>query len=431
MSSSSNSNRVVIVGGARTPFARARSVYAKMPAASLGGVVLREAVTRTGVDPKLIGEIYMGIVSAPSDGPNVAREALFDSGLPPEIPCTTINRYCASSAEAAAGIMAKIQSGQIDIGIAAGVESISSIQALFSRDATDFFQDFARMKTLGQRLGHLAKFKMAMMAPHAPGIKEATTGLTMGQSADLMAREFRIGREDQDAFALDSHQKAAKGWDAGFYRSHVCTVATPSGKLVERDTDVRADSSLEKLAKLKPVFYKDGTITAGNASPLTDGASAVMLASESRARELGLPILGVIRSVATAAIDIKKEPLLIGPAYAMPRALKAAGITWDQLDLFEIHEAFAGQVLSTIKAIESTEWCKSKLGLDRAITDRLDRTRLNIHGGSIPLGHPFGATGGRMILQTVHALREQKKNLGLISICAASGLGQVMVIEAV
>lgn len=427
----SNLDRVVIVGGARTPFARARSVYGKMPASALSGIVLREAVTRTGVDPKLIGEIYMGIVSAPSDGPNIAREGLFDSGLPPEIPCTTVNRYCASSAEAAAGIMAKIQAGQIDIGIAGGVESISSIQALFSREATDFFQDFARMKTLGQRLGHLAKFKASMLAPHAPAIKEATTGLTMGQSADLMAREFRIGREDQDAYALESHQKAAKGWEAGFYRSHVCSVATPNGKLVDRDTDVRSDSSMEKLGKLKPVFYKDGTITAGNASPLTDGASAVMLARESRAKELGLPILGVIRSVAASAIDIKKEPLLIGPAYAMPRALKTAGITWDQLDLFEIHEAFAGQVLSTIKAIESPEWCKTKLGLDRPITDKLDRTRLNIHGGSIPLGHPFGATGGRMILQTIHALREQKKNLGLISICAASGLGQVMVIEAV
>ncbi|OFZ22371.1 MAG: hypothetical protein A2X94_00015 [Bdellovibrionales bacterium GWB1_55_8] len=421
--------RVVVVNGARTPFARARTAFKKMPPSALGGVVIRETIARSGLDPALVDEIYFGIVSPPSEGTNVAREALFDSGLPSTIPCTTVNRYCASAAEAASGIAAKIQSGQIDIGIAGGVESISSIRALFSEQATDFFQDFGRMKSPGQKLGHLSKFKPALLAPHAPGIKEPTTGLSMGQSGDLMARLFKISREEQDKFAVDSHLKAHDAWERGFYRTHVVGVATPDGKVVDRDTDVRADTSVEKLAKLKPVFYKDGTITAGNASPLTDGAGAVLLMRESRARELGLKPLGAIRSIATAGVDIQKEPLLIGPAYAMPKALKKAGITWNDLDIVEMHEAFAGQVLATIRAIESREWAKEKLGQDEAI-GKVDLSKFNVNGGSIPLGHPFGATGARMILQTLHELQLRKKNLGLISICAAGGLGMVMVVEA-
>jgi acetyl-CoA acyltransferase len=421
--------RVVVVNGVRTPFVRARTVYQKMPPAMLGGIVLRETLARSDVDPALIGEIYMGIVSAPADGPNVAREALFDSGLPPTIPATTINRYCASAAEAAAAIAGKIFSGQIDVGIAGGVESISSIRALFSQEATDYFQDFARAKTPAQKLRFVSKFKPHLLAPQAPGIKEPTTGLTMGQSADLMCREFKVGREEQDKYALDSHLKAHNAWERGFYRSHVIPVGTPDGKVIDRDTDIRADSTLEKLGSLKPIFYKDGTITAGNSSPLTDGASAVLMMTESKARELNLKPLGTIRAFGAASVDIQKEPLLIGPAFIIPRVLKMAGITWDQLDLIEIHEAFAGQVLSTIKAIESKEWAKEKLGIDRAIGE-VDMTKVNVNGGSIPLGHPFGATGGRMILQALHELRNRKKSLGLISICAAGGLGSVMVVEA-
>jgi acetyl-CoA acyltransferase len=423
-------DRVVVVGGVRTPFARARTVYQKMPPSMLGGIVLRETVARNDLDPALIEEIYMGIVSAPADGPNVAREAAFDSGLPPTIPATTLNRYCASSAEAAAAIAGKIAAGQISVGIAGGIESISSIRALFSQEATDFFQDFARMKTPASKLQHLTKFKPTLLAPHAPGIKEPTTGLTMGQSADLMAREFKVGREEQDKYAVDSHLKAHNAWERGFYKSHVVPVSTPDGKIIDRDTDIRADTSVEKLSTLKPVFYKDGTITAGNASPLTDGASAVLLMSEARARELNLKPLGIIRSFATAAVDITKEPLLIGPAFVMPKALKQAGITWRDLDLYEIHEAFAGQVLATIRAIESREWAKEKLGMDQSIGE-VDLSKLNVNGGSIPLGHPFGATGGRVILQALHELRNRKKNLGLISICAAGGMGTVMVVEAI
>lgn len=421
--------RVVVVSGARTPFARARTVYQKMPPSALGGVTLRETIARSDVDPTLVEEVYYGIVSPPAEGTNVAREALFDSGLPGSIPCTTVNRYCASSAEAVAGIAAKIQAGQIEIGIAGGVESISSVRALFSQEATDFFQDIARMKTTGQKLGKLAEFKPKLLMPHAPGIKEPTTGLTMGQSGDLMARQFGVGREEQDRFAVDSHLKAHNAWERSFYRSHVVPVTTPDGKIVDRDTDIRSDTSVEKLGTLKPVFYKDGTITAGNASPLTDGASAVLLASELKARELRLPTLGVIRGFAAAAVDIQKEPLLIGPVYAIPKALKSAGVRWEDIDLIEMHEAFAAQALSSIRAIESRDFAKEKLGLDKAI-GQVDMSRFNVNGGSIPLGHPFGATGTRMVLQTLHELRARKKNLGLISICAAGGLGVVMIVEA-
>ena len=422
--------RVVVVNGARTPFVRARTVYQKMPPAMLGGVALRETIARSDVDPKLIEECYFGIVSPPAEGTNVSREAVFDAGLPSTIAATTINRYCASSAECIAGITAKIQSGQIEAGLAGGVESISTIRAIFSQEATDFFQDLARAKTGSQRLAMLAKFKPTMLAPLAPGIKEPTTGLTMGQSADLMARQFQIGRAEQDKYAVDSHLKAHNAWERGFYKTHVVPVATPDGKVIDRDTDVRADTSVEALSKLRPVFYKDGTITAGNASPLTDGAAAVLLMSESRARELKLKPLGVIRASAAAAVDIQKEPLLIGPAYAMPRALKQAGVQWSDIDLFEFHEAFAAQVLSTFKAIESKDWCKEKLGMDRAIGS-IDLTRTNINGGSIPLGHPFGATGARVVMQTLWALRQRQKSLGLISICAAGGMGQVLIVEAI
>jgi acetyl-CoA acyltransferase len=426
----SNSERVVVVNGVRTPFVRARSVFQKLPASTLGGVTLRETVARSDIDPKLIEEIYFGIVSAPAEGSNISRESLFDSGLPSTIPCTTVNRYCASAAEAASGIMAKILSGQIEIGIAGGVESISSVRALFSQEATDFFQDFARAKSTSQKLSHLAGFKPSLLAPHAPGIKEATTGLTMGQSADLMTREFKVSREEQDRFAVDSHLKAHNAWERGFYKTHVVPVATPDGKVIEKDTDIRADTTVEKLSTLRPVFYKDGTITAGNASPLTDGASAILMMSESKARELKMKPLGTIRAVIATGVDIQKEPLLIGPAYAIPRALKKAGVTWNDIDRFEFHEAFAGQVLSTFRAIESAEWCKEKLGADKAITPSVDMSKVNVNGGSIPLGHPFGATGGRMILNALHELRASQKSLGLISICAAGGLGMVLIVEA-
>src|SRR4051794_13801015 len=301
--------RVMVVNGTRTPFVRARTVFQKMPPSALGGVALRETIARSDIDPKLIEEIYFGIVSPPAEGTNVAREALFDSGLPSEIPATTINRYCASSAECVAAIVGKIQSGQIEIGIAGGVESISSMRALFSQEATDFFQDFARAKTTGQKFSKVTQFRPSLLAPHAPGIKEPTTGLTMGQSADLMAREFKVGREEQDKFAADSHIKAHNAWERGFYKTHVVGVATPNGKVIDRDTDIRPDTSVEKLSKLKAIFYKEGTITAGNASPLTDGASAVLLMSESKCRELKMQPLGVIRSVASAGVDIHKEPL--------------------------------------------------------------------------------------------------------------------------
>ena len=424
-------DRVVVIDGVRTPFVRARTVFQKIPPSTLGGIVLRETVARSGIDPTLIEEIYMGIVSAPGEGPNVAREALFDSGLPPTIPCTTVNRYCASSAEALAGISAKILAGQIEIGIAGGVESISSIRANFTQEATDFFQDIVRAKTPQQKWALVSKLlkNPGYLKPQAPGIKEPTTGLTMGQSADLMAREFKVGREEQDQFAVESHKKAHAAWERGFYRSHVVAVGTPDGKIIDRDTDVRADSSMEKLGKLKPVFYKDGTITAANASPLTDGASAVLLMSEKKAKELKMEPLGTILSFASAAVDIKKEPLLIGPAFVMEKALKLAGIQWKDIDLFEIHEAFAAQVLATIRAVESKEWAKEKLGKGEAI-GHIDAERLNVNGGSIPLGHPFGATGGRLVLQTLHELRARAKRYGLISICAAGGLGTIMIVEA-
>lgn len=422
--------RVMVVNGVRTPFVRAHTVYQKMPPSTLGGIVLRETIARSDLDPELLDELYFGIVSPPAEGTNVAREALFDSGLPSSIPCTSINRYCASSIEAAAGLSGKITSGQISAGIAGGVESISSVRALFSQEATEFFQTLVQAKTPGQRLAALRNLKPQHFIPHPPGVKEPTTGLSMGQSADLMVREFKIGREEQDKYAVDSHLKAHNAWERGFYKTHVVPVATPEGKLIDRDTDIRANTSMEKMSKLKPVFYPDGTITAGNSSPLTDGASAALLMSENKVNELKLKPLGFIRSFAAAAVDIKKEPLLIGPAFAIPKALKLAGVKWDEIDLIEMHEAFAGQVLATLKALGSPEWAKEKLGQKDEAVGQVDMAKLNVNGGSIPLGHPFGATGVRLILQCFHELKIRQKKLGLISVCAAGGLGMAMIIEA-
>lgn len=425
----SESKQVWIVEGVRTPFVRARGVFKKLPPSALGGVTLKEVVGRSPIAPEWIEEIYFGIVSPPAEGSHVAREALFDSLLPSTIPCTTVNRYCASAGEAIAGIAAKIASGQIQMGIGGGVESISSIRALFSQEATDYFQDFLKKKTWFEKWNHLKRFQVRYCTPFAPGIKEPTTGLTMGQSADLMAREFGVTRLEQDRHALESHQKAHAAWERGFYQSHVMLVGTPEGGVIERDTDVRSDTQLEKLSSLKPVFYPDGTITAGNASPLTDGASAVLLVASDRGQELQLKPLGRLRSVVAVGIDIRKEPLLIGPVYAIPKALKRAGIEWKDLDLIEIHEAFSAQVLATFKAIESAQWAKEKMGLGQAIGS-IDPSRVNVNGGSVALGHPFGATGGRLLLQLLHELRLRKKQLGLLSLCAAGGLGMVMVVEA-
>lgn len=424
----SNNERIVVVSGCRTPFARARSVFQKISPSGLGGITLRETVARSGIDPKLIDECYFGIVSPPAEGSNISREALFDSGLPATIPATTINRYCASAAEAVSGIIGKILSNQIEIGLAGGVESISSVRALFSQAGTDYFQDFMKMKTTGQKLSHLSKLKLNYLAPNAPGIKEPTTGLSMGQSADLMARQFGVSRKEQDEYALNSHKKAGAGWESGFYKPQVVSVPMKDGTLIEKDTDIRADSTLEKMSSLRPVFYKDGTITAANASPLTDGASSLLLMRESKAKELGLKPLGAIKSYAAAAVDISKEPLLIGPVYAIPKALKMAGLQFNDIDLIEIHEAFAAQVLATFRAIESDSFAKEKLGLSSKI-GTIDMNKVNPFGGSIPLGHPFGATGGRMILQALHGLKKLNKSHALISICAAGGLGSVVIVE--
>ena len=244
----------------------------------------------------------------------------------------------------------------------------------------------------------------------------------MGQSGDLMAREFKISRDEQDKFAVESHLKAHAAWERGFYKSHVVAVATPDGKLVDRDTDIRSDTSVEKLSKLRPVFYKDGTITAGNASPLTDGASALLLMRESKARELRLQPLGVIRGYAAAAVDIKKEPLLIGPAYAIRRALKKAGMSFKDWTSWSSTKHLLPKYSRPSVRSSPNNGQKINSVADQAIGE-IDLSNVNVNGGSIPLGHPFGATGGRMILQTLHELRARKKNLGLISICAAGGLG--------
>ena len=420
---------VAIVAGVRTPFARAWTVFKDWTEADLGREAVAELINRVDIDPELVDQLIFGCVSAPMDGPNVAREIVLRSQLPQHIPASTVQMYCASSAAAAVEGINSLLVGTSTVVIAGGVESMSAARARYSLPLTHALREVASARTLQDRIKALGQLKASDLKPETPAIEEPTTGKSMGESAELMAKEYGISREEQDAFAEQTHHRAAAALAEGKMPEVMTLLAGDSfDQVIDTDPMIRPDTTREQMARLRPVFdRRHGTITAANASPLTDGASAVMLMRKSTAERLGLEPLAFVRSYAQVGIDIAKHNLLLGPTFATPIAFQRAGVTLNDMDLVDMHEAFAAQVLANLKIWKSQDLCRS-LGLDDAIGDVKPET-FNVNGGSIPLGHPFGATGGRMIMQLAGEMHRRDKNLGLLTMCAAGGLGLSMVLE--
>ena len=425
-----SSSRVAVIRGVRTPFAKSGTVYARLTALDLGKLAVTELVERSGIDPDSVQELIFGNVIPSVKAPNIAREIVLGTGLPKKIPAYTVGKACDSAAQAITSGADLIFRGYADTVVAGGAESLSDVPLLFSRNMTEAFMGAAKARSVTGKLGAFRKVRPKDLAPDAPAIAESTTGLTMGESAEKMAKENGISREAQDKFALQSHHRAARATQSGRFKEEVMTVVVPPGfdTIVETDNLIRGDTTLEALANLKPVFdRKYGTLTAGNSSPLTDGAAAVVLMSEEKAKSLGMKPIGFIRSYAYAATD-PFDQLLQGPVFALPIALERAGLTLKDIDVIEMHEAFAAQVLSNIQWIGSKKIAEQKLGRSEPIGD-IDPEKINPTGGSIALGHPFGATGARIVTTVCNELQHTGKQYGLVTICAAGGMGVAIVLE--
>jgi acetyl-CoA acyltransferase len=422
--------RTAVVAGVRTPFVRSGGVFADLSSADLGRHAVAELVARAQIRAEEIDELIFGTVVPIVSMPNISREVGLLAGLPRALPAFSVTRACATSNQAVTDAAEKIAAGLDDVVVAGGTESLSDVPILFTKRFSRRLVAAQKAKTLGARIGALlGGFSPRELAPQAPAIAEASTGLSMGQSAEKMAKENGIPREAQDELARASHEKAAAGWDSGVLREEVAPVLLRDGRLVAEDDIVRRDTTGEKLAALRPVFdRKWGTITAGNSSPLTDGAGAVLLMSEERARAEGRKILAFVRSWAYAALD-PGDQLLQGPAYAAPLALDRAGLRLSDIDRIEMHEAFAAQVLSNVQALGSKSFAEEKLGRSEAVGE-VDPAKLNLQGGSIALGHPFGATGARLVTTLARAISRDRLRFGLITVCAAGGLGAAMVLES-
>ncbi len=429
MQQAGNGRRVAVVAGCRSPFCKSGTVLKDIPAVDLAKHAVVELVHRANITGKEVDELYFGQVVPSPVVPNIAREVSLLPQFPPNIPAASINRACASANSAIAAGQDQIALGRADVVVAGGVEVLSDIPILHSRRLSDLLVGLSKAKSTAARLKLLSSFRPKDLVPVTPAIAEPSTGQSMGQSAEKMAKLNGIARESQDEFALRSHKLAHAGTEDGRLLAEIAPILVPgSGAAVTRDNGVRADANLEEMAKLRPAFDRRyGTVTAANSSPLTDGAAAVLLMSEAAAGALGFEPLAFIRSYAVAALD-PDDQLLMGPAYAVPKALDRAGIVWRELGLVEMHEAFASQVLSNIQAFESRQWAEEHLGRSEAIGG-VDWDTLNVMGGSIAIGHPFGATGARITLTLANEMKRRDVQFGLISVCALGGMGFAMVLE--
>lgn len=429
MSSVTPGRPVAVLAGTRTPFVKSGTLFEDVGAVELARHAARELLYRSGLPGRAVDEVIFGQVIPSVLVPNVAREVALLPQFPRTLPAYTLNRACASGGQAITNAADQIALGHADTILAGGVESLSDVPVLHSRRFAKRLVEFSKAKTLGQRAAILAGIRPRELVPVTPAIAEPSTGESMGQSAEKMARENGIARADQDALALRSHQRAAAGHADGRLGAEIAPWfhGRDGGEVLATDTLVRADTSLEALAALRPVFDRvHGSVTAGNSSPLTDGAAAVLLMAEEKARAEGRQPLARIRSYANAAVDPGWQ-LLMGPALAVPKALQRAGITLAECGLVEIHEAFAAQVLSNAQAWASARWAE-RLGLPGPVGE-VDWDRTNVLGGSIALGHPFGATGARIVTTLAHEMRRRGVQFGLISICAQGGMGFAMVLE--
>ncbi len=421
--------RAVIVGGARTPFVKAFTDFTTLDTIALGVCAARGLLERKNLSHREVQSIVWGGVILPSTAPNLAREIALDLKLDPGCEGMTVTRACASGLQAVTLAAAAIERGEADVVLAGGSDSTSNAELKLPQKIVHALAPLALGKpTASDYLGVLGKLApLSELLPQRPKIAERTTGEVMGEAAERMARRNEIPREAQDVFAARSHHRAAAAIASGRFDDEVVPVRTPEGKWVHGDGMVRADTSVEKLAKLKPVFAKDGTITAGSSSPLTDGAAAVLLMSEEKARALGYTPLAAFRSWAYTGVD-PADQLLMGPALAMPLALERAGMALADVDLVDMHEAFAAQVLAVMKMLGSAPFARARLGRDEAVGSVPDE-KLNVHGGSLALGHPFGATGARMVTTMANELARTGKRTALLGICAAGGLGAAAVME--
>jgi acetyl-CoA acyltransferase len=422
-------NRIAVIDGCRTPFLRAGTQFRDMSSAQLGTIAVRDLIARTGIDPADVGHLVFGTVLPSIQAPNVAREVGLSAGLPASVPAFTVGLACASANQAIVSAAEIIDRGHAAVAIAGGVEILSDVPMLLSKRLRETLVAASKAKGTA-KLRALASVRPRDLAPIVPAIAEPSTGETMGESAERMAKENRIPREEQDRWALRSHQLALAGTEDGRLREEIVTTWVPPGfdEAVDRDNGIRADTSLEKLASLKPVFDRRyGSVTAGNSSPLTDGAGAVLLMREEKAKALGYEPLGYIRSWAFTALPPAQQ-LLQGPAYAAPLALDRAGMNMADIELLEMHEAFAAQVLSNLQALDSDTFARERLGRDGRVGIP-DESRINVMGGSIAIGHPFGATGARLTTTLLREMRRRDLNIGMITVCAAGALGFAMVFE--
>lgn len=418
---------VAILGGTRIPFCRSNTAYSDVGNFGLGLKAIAGLVERYRLHGQRLGEVVFGAVIKHSSDWNLAREITLSSGLSPYTPGITVQRACGTSLDAAIIVANKIAAGQIEAGIAGGSDTVSDVPVVFGKRFARRLLDTNNARSFGDKLKAWKGFRFGELKPSFPGVAEPRTGMSMGQHTERMAREWNISRRAQDELALSSHEKAAAAYERGFYADLIVPF-----RGVQRDNILRPDTTLEKLAQLKPAFDKTsghGTLTAGNSTPLTDGASAALLADAAWADERGLPVRAWLRDARVAAVDfVHGEGLLMAPTYAVAELLKANGLTLQDFDYYEIHEAFAAQVLCTLKAWESPEYCRDKLGLDAPL-GRIDTAKMNPVGSSLALGHPFAATGTRILATAAKLLEERGSGRVLISICTAGGMGVAAIVE--
>ncbi|RUO22038.1 acetyl-CoA C-acyltransferase FadI [Aliidiomarina haloalkalitolerans] len=424
-----NGDRIAIVAGLRTPFAKQATYFHGVPALDMGSMVVQELIQRTNLAPALVEQLVFGQVVQMPEAPNIAREIVLATSLPVTCDAFSVSRACATSFQSAVSVAEAMAAGTISVAIAGGADSSSVLPIGVSKKLARALVDLNKARSLGQRLSILKRLGLKDLMPVPPAVAEYSTGLSMGQTAEQMAKSHGISREDQDKLAHRSHQLAHEAWEAGKLVDEVMTAHVPPYKdYLSRDNNIRGNSELASYAKLRPVFdKKHGTVTAANSTPLTDGASAVLMMTESRAKELGYTPLGYIRSYAFSAIDVW-EDMLMGPSYATPIALERAGMTLNDLTLIDMHEAFAAQTLANVKAFASKKFAEEKLGRSEAIGE-IDEAKFNVMGSSIAYGHPFAATGARMMTQALNELHRRGGGTALTTACAAGGLGAAVILE--
>ncbi|MDP5134662.1 acetyl-CoA C-acyltransferase FadI [Rheinheimera baltica] len=422
-------DRIAIVSGLRTPFAKQATEFHGVSALDLGKLVVNELLIRSELDVKLVEQLVYGQVVQMPEAPNIAREIVLGTGMNVHTDAYSVTRACATSFQSVVSVAESMMAGITQIGVAGGADSSSVLPIGVSKRLARALVDLNKARTFGQKLAIFRRLGLKDLLPVPPAVAEYSTGLSMGDTAEQMAKSHGISRADQDALAHRSHTLAAQAWQSGVMQAEVMTAhVEPYGRFLAIDNNIRQESKLESYAKLKPVFDRaHGSVTAANATPLTDGASAVLMMTESRAKALGYTPLGYIRSYAFAAIDVYDD-MLMGPSYATPIALDRAGMSLNDLTLIEMHEAFAAQTLANVKMFASKKFAEQKLGRSNAIGD-IDMTKFNVQGGSLAYGHPFAATGTRLIVQTLNELKRRGGGVGLTTACAAGGLGAAMIVE--